>query len=88
MVRKPKGTIPPVMRCDLLPSNMTASKEAQVRTVLAAYRSGAVMLAREQWRLFFETGRFNKNHDADKVTFVALIGAANRVQMCRWQVVG
>ena len=88
MARKPKSTIPPVMRCDLLPSNMTASKEAQVRTVLAAYRSAAVMLAREHWRLFFETGRFNKNYDADKVTFVAVIGAANRVQMCRWQVVG
>ncbi|WP_073211981.1 RNA-guided endonuclease InsQ/TnpB family protein [Acidocella aminolytica] len=76
------------MRTDLLPSNMTAAKEAQVRAVLAAYRRGAVMLASEQWRLFFETGRFNKNHDKDKTTFAAVIGAANRVQMCRYQVVG
>jgi putative transposase len=32
-------------------------------------------------------GRFNKNHDADRVTFAAVIGSAARVQMCRWQVV-
>lgn len=88
MARKFKNAVPAVMRCDLLPSNLTASKEKQVRALLAAYRSGAVMLAGEQWRLFFETGRFNKNHDIDKVTFAAVIGAANRVQMCRWQVVG
>ena len=55
--------------------------------MLAHYRKGAVLLGREQWRLFFETGKFNKNHDADKITFAAVIGAANRVQMCRRQVV-
>ena len=76
------------MRCDLLPSNMTATKEAHVRALLAAYQRGAVLLAKEQWRLFFTTGRFNKNFDEDKVTFFTVIGAANRVQMCRWQVVG
>ncbi|WP_119681680.1 zinc ribbon domain-containing protein [Indioceanicola profundi] len=78
----------PVMRTDLLPSNMTASKEAAVLALLRAYRAGAVLLGREQWRLFFETGRFDRNHDLDKVTFAAVIGAANRVQMCRYQVVG
>ena len=78
----------PVMRCDLLSSNMTDAKEAQVRALLAAYRRGAVLLGREPWRLFFETGRFDRNHDKDKATFAAVIGAANRVQMCRWQVVG
>ncbi|WP_298224199.1 hypothetical protein [Acidocella sp.] len=77
-----------MMRTDLLPSNMTAMKEAQVRVVLAAFRRGALMLASEQWPLFFETGRFNKHHDKDKTTFAAVIGAANRVQMCRYQVVG
>ena len=77
-----------VMRCDLLPSNMTDAKEAQVRALLAAYRRGAVLLGREQWRLFFEAGRFDRNHDKDKIAFAAVIGAANRVQMCRWQVVG
>ncbi len=85
---RPKDAPPPVMRCDLLPSNMTAGKDARVRDLLAAYRKGAVLLGREQWHLFHETGRFNKTHDVDKVTFAAVIGAANRVQMCRWQVVG
>ena len=46
------------------------------------------MLEREQWRLFFKTGQFNKNHDADKVICAAVIGAANRVPMCRYQAVG
>lgn len=79
---------PPVMRTDLLPSNLTTAKEQAVREMLRAYRRGAVLLGREQWRLFFETGRLNKNHDVDKVTFAAVIGAASRVQMCRYQVVG
>ena len=85
--RRRKGQ-PQVMRCDLLPSNLTASKEARVRELLRAWRKGAVLLGREQWRLFFETGRFDKNHDLDKITFASVIGAASRVQMCRWQVVG
>jgi putative transposase len=38
--------------------------------------------------IFFEAGRFQKNHDVDKSTFAAVIGAANRAQMARWQVVG
>jgi len=79
---------PQVMRCDLLPSNLTAGKEARVRELLRAWRKGAVLLGQEQWRLFFETGRFDKNHDLDKITFASVIGAANRAQMCRWQVVG
>ncbi|QCG94726.1 transposase [Azospirillum sp. TSA2s] len=79
---------PPVHRTDLLPSNLTVGKEMAVLALLRAYRRGAVLLGREQWRLFFETGRFDKNHDVDKVTFAAVIGAANRLQMARWQVVG
>lgn len=79
---------PPVHRTDLLLSNLTAGKQAKVLDLLAHYRAGAVLLGREQWRLFHETGRFNKNHDVDKVTFATAIGAANRVQMCRYQVVG
>ncbi|MCM8738523.1 transposase [Azospirillum sp. A1-3] len=87
MVRA-KPEHPPVHRTDLLPSNLTVSKEAAVLALLRAYRRGAVLLGREQWRLFFEAGRFDKNHDVDKVTFATVIGAANRVQMARWQVVG
>jgi putative transposase len=78
----------PIHRTDLLPSNLTAAKKTAVLALLRAYRRGAVLLGREQWRLFFEGGRFDKNHDMDKVTFAAAIGAANRVQMCRYQVVG
>lgn len=79
---------PPVHRTDLLSSNLTVGKESAVLALLWAYRRGAVLLGREQWRLFFETGRFDKNHDVDKATFAAVIGAANRVQMARWQIVG
>jgi putative transposase len=84
--KRPKH--PPVHRTDLLPSNLTTGKKAKVLDLLAHYRAGAALLGREQWRLFQETGRFNKNHDVDKTTFAAAIGAANRVQMCRYQVVG
>ncbi|MGF1606247.1 MAG: RNA-guided endonuclease InsQ/TnpB family protein, partial [Rhodothalassiaceae bacterium] len=87
MARK-KPEHPPAMRTDLLPSTLTAAKRADVLALLRAYRRGAVLLGREQWRLFFETGRFDKNHDRDKVTFARVVGAANRVQMCRYQVVG
>ena len=79
---------PPVHRTDLLPSNLTTGKQAKVMDLLEHYRKGAVLLGREQWKLFFETGKFSKNHDVDKVSFAAAIGAANRVQMCRYQVVG
>jgi hypothetical protein len=63
MARK-KREYPPVYRTDLLPSNLTASKEAQVRELLRAWRKGAVLLGREQWRLFHETGRFDL-HEPD-----------------------
>lgn len=53
---------PPVHRTDLLPSNLTVAKRDAVLALLRAYRRGAVLLGREQWRLFFETGRFDKNH--------------------------
>jgi putative transposase len=66
---------------------MTVTKEREIRAPLAAYWRGAVLLGRKQWRLFFAMGRFNKNHDADRVTFAAAIGSAARVQMYRRQVV-
>lgn len=79
---------PPVHRTDLLRSPMTAAKEYDVRAMLTAYRKGAVLLGREQWRLFFGRGAFDKTHDTDKVRIASVVGAANRVQMCRFQVVG
>jgi putative transposase len=88
MGRRKPPEHPPVHRTDRLRSNLTGSKREAVSELLRAWRRGAVLLAREQWRLFFETGRFNRDHDVDKVTFAAVIGAATRVQMCRYQVVG
>ncbi len=87
MPRK-KPEHPPVHRTDLLRSNLTAQKAQAVMELLRAWRRGAVLLGREQWRLFFESGHFDQNHDIDKVSFATVIGAANRVQMCRYQVVG
>lgn len=84
----PKASTSAIHRTDIHHSNLTRSKEDAVLDMLAAYRAGAVALAEEQWRLFFETGRFNKFYDTDKVRFVSIIGAANRVQMARYQVVG
>ena len=80
--RRRKGQ-PQVMRCDLLPSNLTASKEARVRELLRAWRKGAVLLGREQWRLFFETGRFNENHDLDKIGRLEKPLAATRSDLIR-----
>jgi len=78
----------PVHRTDLLPSNLTASKAAKLGTLMDAWRETAVELGREQWKLFFTTGFFNKMHDVDKVTYALLLGSAARVQMCRYTVVG
>ena len=77
-----------VYRTDLLPSNLTASKKAQVLELIRAWRKGAILLGREQWRFFFETGQFDRMYDTDKITFASVIGNSCRVQMCRRQVVG
>jgi len=78
----------PVYRTDLLPSNLMASKKAQILELIRAWRKGAILLGREQWRLFFETGEFDKMYDMDKITFASVIGNSGRVQMCRRQLVG
>jgi putative transposase len=77
-----------VLRTDVLASNMTAAKAARIAALFAAWTRGVKALGHEQWRLFFETGRFDKNHDVDKTTFKALFGNAARVQMGRHAVVG
>lgn len=74
-----------MIRCDLLPHAMNSSKERAVRSLLAAWRKAAVAVGKEQWRLFFETGRLNKQ-TLDK-SLTGLVGAA-RLQMVRYQVVG
>jgi hypothetical protein len=55
-----------------------------VQELLRAWRRCAVQLAEEQWRLFFATGRFDKNHG--DTALASVVGAANRLQMCRWHV--
>jgi putative transposase len=88
MARKKKKEHPAVHRTDLLPSNLTKAKKAQVIDVLRLYRRGAVLLGAEQWFLFFVFGEFNPHYDLDKASFSAVIGSAARVQMGRYQVVG
>jgi hypothetical protein len=46
-----------VLRTDLLDHGMNAGKERKVFDMLRAWRACAVVVGREQWRLFFETGR-------------------------------
>jgi putative transposase len=87
MGRRRKREHKPAHRTDLLPSNLTAKKQQEILALLAAYRAGAVLIGREQWRLFFETAKFDKHKDDDKVAFAAAIGNAARVQMARHQVV-
>ena len=88
--RKPraKPDHKPIMRADTLASNLTASKARALEALFAAWSKAAVLLGREQWRVFFETGRFNAYYDIDKVTYKAILGNAARVQMCRAAVVG
>ncbi|VDS08563.1 Putative transposase DNA-binding domain protein [Paracoccus haematequi] len=82
-------------RCDHLP--LLDANPGKIRALLAimkAFRDCAPAVAVQQWRLFFETGRFNKYTPAaaDKAA-PALMAAkavlgAQRLQMLRFQVVG
>lgn len=72
-------------RTDLLPHAMNAIKEAKVRALLVAWRKVALRMGREQWGLFFETGRFNKLHAG--ITGKDALSAA-MCQMVRHQAVG
>ena len=78
-----------VLRTDLLAHAMNPGKERQLMDLLRAWRSCAVLVGGEQWRLFFESGAFNKMHRSEREdALAAVVGAANRVQMVRYQVVG
>ena len=78
-----------VLRTDLLGHCMNAGKERKVFGLLRAWRECAVLVGREQWRLFFESGTINKNHRNEREPALAeVVGAANRLQMVRYQVVG
>jgi len=78
-----------VLRTDLLDHGMNGGKEQKVFDLLRAWRRCAVLVGREQWRLFFEDGRIDKMHRSPAESdLAAVVGAANRLQMVRHQVVG
>ena len=82
-------------RCDHLPMrDANPGKIRTVRALVAAFRREAPGVAADQWRRFFETGRFAKNVPAaEEAASPQLrcaketLGAA-RLQMLRYQVVG
>lgn len=51
-------------RCDHLPHHMNKGKQAKIHALLKVWREAAGLVAREQWTLFHQTGRFNKLFDA------------------------
>lgn len=82
-------------RCDHLPLlDANPGKIRALLDVLTAFRAAAPLVAADQWRRFFETGRF-ASKVSDKAGAVSplsaqakdIIGAA-RLQMLRFQVVG
>ena len=80
-----RSALKPIWRADVLAPVANAGKAAKVDALLARWRQVAPRMAAEQWRLFFETGRFNALHGAQ--TALGLLGTAHR-QMVRRQVVG
>ncbi len=75
-----------IYRTDVLPHRMNAGKERQVWALLHAWRSAAVLQAREQWRLVFQTGYPSKRHNVSRTGYDVL--GTSYGQMVRWQVVG
>lgn len=63
---------------------MNRGKKAMVMDLMREWRRAAVQIARDQWRLLFETGSFN-NKDTTKPTTKL---SARQIQTCRRQVVG
>lgn len=82
-------------RCDHLPLlDPNPGKIARLLEVLRAFRAAAPDTTADQWRRFFETGRFSKDVSASEEAqsehlsrIKTLIGAV-RPQMLRYQVVG
>lgn len=74
-----------IYRTDLLLHGLNRGKEAKVRVLLSVWRKVAVLMGREQWRLLFETGRFNKFHTS--ITGKDIL-PSNMCQMVRHQIVG
>lgn len=82
-------------RCDHLPLlDANPGKIRALLAVLAAFRKGALAVAADQWRRFFETGRFAKmvpaaeDDAAPALAAAKAVLGAQRLQMLRFQVVG
>ena len=82
-------------RCDHLPlADANPGKVAALLEVMAAFRAAAPDVAADQWRRFFEIGRFDKMISAEEETRSARLSRAKaivgsqRMQMLRYQVVG
>lgn len=73
-----------IIRTDLLPTRMNAGKRRAVDHMLRGWRRTAERVSSEQWRLFYQAGRFNKQHQSGCSGIVS----AACVQMVQWQVVG
>jgi putative transposase len=68
---------------------MNPGKERAVRDLLLAWRRCAVLVGREQWRLVYDGQGLNKQYrSAIEPNLATVAGAANRLQMIRYQVVG
>lgn len=68
------------IRTDLLPTRMNVGKRRAVDHMLRAWRRTAERVSSEQWRLFFKTGRFNKQHPDYSEYMNGLVGT-NLLQM-------
>jgi len=55
-----------ILRCDPLPHRMNRGKELRLLDLLVGWRSCAATVARLQWRLFHDTGRFDDTADPAK----------------------
>jgi len=83
-----------IHRTDPLPAFPNPSKDRAIRATLDAWRDAAEAVAADQWRRFFEKGRFEQNLPANAEAAVPAIRrakqriGAERLQMVRYQVVG
>jgi hypothetical protein len=72
-------------RTDRLSHAMNVGKEAQLQALVTEFRKKAPAVAAQQWRLFFETGRFNayvdvKHHANPDTGFSATLAQQARQQ--------
>ncbi len=57
------GEIPPIFRCDKLPTFMNPGKERVLRELLRSWRRAAISLAAIEWGCFYRDGSFDPLYD-------------------------